>query len=240
MNRLEPEMTDLPAGGATSVRGDMPIIAIDMPVMYEDEGQEEMGETTPHNDSSDILHYGIRAHLADRPELDVRADLNVYYHLIDRWSYVSPDLAVFRPSTPLGRRLRSYRIGTHGPAPIFVAEVLSQRSFQQQDLSNKPVIYAQLGVAEYLLVDVTGEYLPQRLLLKRWQPDETWIDCQDPDGGVTSTLGFRVILESDEQIRIANAATGHRYLRPNEAEERVRALEEELARLRGQQSDRNA
>ena len=101
------------------------------------------------------------------------------------------------------------------------------------------------GGSRYLCerrADVTGKFLPQKLLLKRLQADGTYKDERDADGGVTSKLGFRIIMEDDGQIRIINAATGHRYVRPLEAEaaamqaseatERARQLEEELARLR--------
>ena len=58
----------------------------------------------------------------------------------------------------------------------------------------------------------------QSLLLKRLQPDGTWKDEQDPDGGVTSQLGFRLIIDTDGRLRMLDATTGKRYARPDEAE----------------------
>ena len=52
-------------------RDGMPIIAVDMPVMYEDEGQEEMGESEYHFDSDHIIHTGIKAHLAGQDRKSV-------------------------------------------------------------------------------------------------------------------------------------------------------------------------
>ena len=65
--------------------------------------------------------------------------------------WISREPSDFVPALPrpLPARIRSYRIGQHGPPPVLAIEVLSRRSFQQQDLTNKPVLYAQLGVAEY-------------------------------------------------------------------------------------------
>jgi hypothetical protein len=121
-------------------------------------------------------------------------------------------------------------------------EVLSRRTYQPRDLQEKVQVYSYLGVEEYILVDVTGKFLPQKLLLKRLQADGTYKDERDADGGVTSKLGFRIIMDDDSRIRIINTATGHRYVRPLEAEaaatqawqatERARQLEDELARLR--------
>src|SRR4029077_20912699 len=93
--------------------------------------------------------------------------------------YISPDLMAVRPTGPLPRELASYRIGTHGPSPFLVAEVLSERSYQQRDLRDKIAIYAKLAVAEYVVVDVTGRFLPERLVLRRLQTDGSWLELRD-------------------------------------------------------------
>lgn len=219
-------------------RRDLPIVAVDMPVIYEDEGQHEMGETETHTDSISILFHGVKAHLLGDPRYEAFSNLNVYYHPADPKAYVSPDAMVVRPPRKLRKNLRSYRIGKTGPAPVLVGEILSRRSFQQQDLTNKPHIYADLGVAEYVLADVTGEFLPQLLMLRRLPTNRTWKDEQDTDGGITSRLGFRVIVDSDGRLRVLDAGTGRRYVRPDEAEERVRSLESEVARLQRALRDR--
>jgi hypothetical protein len=160
------------------------------------------------------------------------------------------------PAVDLGNEVSSYTLGRDGPAPVLTAEILSQRSAQQRDKTDKVVIYSRLGIPEYLLVDVSGKFLREHLLMKRLRADGTYADERDEDGGVTSRLGFRVILEADGQLRIVDANTGKRYVRPEEAqsvvdaaqvaaaaaqeavtaaqaaEARVRQLEQELAQLR--------
>ena len=223
----------------------LPIIATDTPIMYEDEGQEEMGESEPHTITDGILYNGVKAHLAIYPKYQgfhVFSNLNLHYSDIDRRAYVSPDLMVVAPLRHLRPNLRSYRVGTTGPPPVLTAEVLSERSYQQQDFYNKPRIYADLEVPEYILVDVTGEFLPEKLLLKRLRGGRGWKDERDTDGGVTSRLGFRLVIDRDGQLRVIDAQTGYRYVRPDEAqaeaqarrkaEERVKELETELDRLR--------
>jgi Uma2 family endonuclease len=226
---------------------DLPVIASDLPVIYEDEGQDEMGETDPHYESTAILRYGLMAHLSEHAQYRVFSDLNLYYHPRDPNAYVSPDDMVVAPARDLGQHVTSYRLQVDGPAPVLTAEVLSRRSFQQQDTTNKPQIYADMGVAEYVLVDVTGQFLPQRLLLKRLQPNGDWLDEQDEDGGITSNLGFRIVIEADNRLRVSNAQTGERYARPDEGEihrqarERVEqqldAMRAELEELRGKHPD---
>jgi Uma2 family endonuclease len=234
-------------GAPTGAKKGLPVIANDMPILYEDEGQEEIGESIPHTDADHDLSMGIKEHLRGQPTHNVASNLNVYYHPTDRRAYVSPDVMVVVTPEPLPR-VSSYTIGPGRPAPILVIEILSRRSFQQQDLTNKPDIYGRLGVAEYILVDSTGEFLHEKVLLKRWVDSDTWDDEQDSDGGVTSRLGFRIVIEEDNRPRVIDLKTGRRYLRPDEAhaavaaeaeakrkaEDRVRELEAELAKLRGQ------
>jgi Uma2 family endonuclease len=224
----------------------------DLPILYEDDKEADMGESNIHVDSDEILHICLKAHLANRPEYRVFSNMNLYYQEVESQEvsplpYVSPDTMIVKPVRPLGKKVRSYQVGRDGPFPLLTVEVLSERSYEQRDLDEKVILYAKLGVAEYILVDVTGLLLPQRLLLKRLQADGTWKDEQDADGSVTSQLGFRLIIDSDGQLRLVDAVTGRRYARPDEAEteaearrqaeERVRALEAELQRLRGSAPD---
>jgi len=221
----------------TTSLGDLrpfPIVAEDIPLLHEDDEEGEMGESTIHTSTTEIAVCGIPAHVADRPELQVCSNLNLYYSEQDPTAYVSPDVMVMEPDE-VDENIASYRLGADGPAPLLVGEVLSERTAQQGDLGHKLRVYAQLGIREYILIDVTGRFLPERLLLRRLRRNRTWKDEQDPDGGVTSWLGFRIIIDPDGQLRLLNASTGKRYARPMEAQtlaDRVRELEEENARLR--------
>jgi Uma2 family endonuclease len=219
-----------------------PIIESGMPLLYEDEEEGDMGDATWHKDAMDIALYGVMAHLRDRQGLQVFANLNLYYSTRDRNAYVSPDLMVAEPYE-VHLNLPSYRIGEDGPAPLLVGEVLSERTAQQGDRREKLPIYAGLGIREYVLIDVTGRFLPERLQLKRLRRNRTWKDEQDDDGGITSNFGFRFVIDTDGRLRVVDDRTGRPYARPDEAqaefqarreaEERARILEEELARLRG-------
>src|SRR5919199_2083126 len=100
-DRPSPVLTGPAAGGA------LPIIADDMPVMYEDEGQDEMGESKPHTRSDHILSTGLAAHLRPEPRYEVLSNLNLYYHPRDRRAYVSPDVTVVEPTQRLPENLSS-------------------------------------------------------------------------------------------------------------------------------------
>src|SRR5437868_11032356 len=175
-----------------------------IPILYEDEEEGEMGESNPHVLADEILHVCLKAHmLRYHPELQVYSNMNLYcrdgppHPRTLSLPYVSPDSMVVEPYQLLNESVKSYTIGKDGPVPLVAAEVLSERSAQQRDLKEKMVVYARLGVAEYILVDESSKYLPDRLLLKRLQQDGTYKDDKDPDGGLTSKLGFRIVLEDD-------------------------------------------
>jgi len=198
----------------------LPVLLDGIPIMFEDDDEGDMGEANIHVSTDMILHVCLMAHFAKQPQYKVYSNLNFYYdpRAKKKKPYVSPDCMVVEPTRHLEDSIASYWLEKDGPAPIFAAEILSQRSFQQQDLGKKLRIYASLGIPEYALIDVTGQMLPERLLLKKLQPDRSWLDVRDAaDGGLTSQLGFRLIIEEDENLRVLNVRSGHRYLRPLEA-----------------------
>lgn len=204
---------------------EMPALAVDLPVLFSDEGQEHMGETTAHTHSSQTAYVGMMAHFADKTEYKVFSNLSLYYHPVNRNAFIAPDVMVVCPTRPLDDVLSCYRIGIDGPAPLMVVESLGRRSIQQQDLTIKPQIYAQLGVKELLFIDTTGEFLPQKLLLQRLLfRDETW--CEVPvanNGLLTSAFGYAVTIEADRKVRFSNPATKQPYPRIEETHDVIKA-----------------
>ena len=214
------------------------------PVLRDDLSEAFVGESNPHLTTTEILHICLKAFLALRhPHLRVFANMYLYYQAFDSQTKVerkdcaAPDAMIVEPYRPLGHAVLSYTVGREGPAPLVAAEVLSARTAERRDKQEKIEIYAALGVNEYILIDPSGEFLPQRLQLKRLRPDGTWQDVTDADGGITSQLGFRIVLEPDGEIRLFDAATGEPFARPDEAEAEIRALKARLADLERQQRE---
>ena len=112
-----------PGGGSSpSADRELPVIASDLPVLYEDEGQEEMGESKPHTTADHILSMGIAEHLSGQPQFQVHSNLNVFYHPTDRRAYVSPDVMVIQSDRPLPEDVASYRVHVDAPPPVLVIE----------------------------------------------------------------------------------------------------------------------
>jgi len=59
-------------------RSEPPIIAIDLPVIYEDDGQEELGDTTWHHDSVGIVTCALRTHFPSQPHRRIYTNLDLY------------------------------------------------------------------------------------------------------------------------------------------------------------------
>lgn len=212
-----------------------------LPVLFEDDEEGERGESSLHTANTGILYVCLNAFLKCKQGYYAFSNLDLHYHPKIARASVSPDaMVVSLDKKPYD--FQRYRIGKDGPAPWVAVEVLSDRSEQQRDLTDKIALYALLKVPEYILVDPTGEFMAERLVLKRLQEDGTWCKERDADGAVTSFLGFRLILEADRQLRIFDAITGTPYFRPSEAQEaidsrqqaqeRIRELEARVARLR--------
>lgn len=196
------------------------------PILYEDDEEGEMGESNPHALAVIDLFGPLYVHMAKRSGRQVFTNMNLYYPVPglpanQPLPYVSPDIMVVAPPQPLEHEITSYFIGRDGPAPVLVIEALSQRSAQQRDLGEKLTLYALLQFPEYMLVDPTGRFLEERLLIKRLGPDGQWIDECDADGRVTSRLGFHVAIGADHRVHVTDSATGAVYLRPDEAAARV-------------------
>jgi Uma2 family endonuclease len=213
----------------------------DIPILFEDE-EEPMGTANPHAWAEHILFGGLVGVLARRwPDHQVFRDLNCYYKVKGKQSprtgrnpNFASDLMIVRPNIKLPFETTSYTIGVDGPPPVAAIEILSEETAAVRDLKVKLALYRKLGIGEYILVDLTGEFLAEKILLKRLQASGKWKDMSDSDGGLTSQLGFRLIIDGDDPLGlfVIDAQTGKRLARPHEAnaaEEKANAAEEKAS-----------
>jgi Uma2 family endonuclease len=203
---------------------------------YPESNGKPMAETDVHRNWMswiiEILQFFFRG-----MHVYVSGNLLIYYHRGDPKKRVAPDVFVVRDCEQRLRRV--YKIWEEGKGPSFALEVTSKKT-RRQDLGPKKELYAQLGVAEYLLYDPLGEWLKPALqgfrlvegIYLPWEPDEK-------GNLVSEQLGIRFHLE-DGQLVLFNAATGERLKRDIEraedAEARAAWLEQQLARLRAERS----
>jgi Uma2 family endonuclease len=224
-------------------------------VHYPDSDGEPMAETELHLQEMVYAWEALNEHFQGEPDVFVGANMFFYYREGDPSGVVAPDAFVVKgvPKLPGGRERRTFLLWNEGAAPCFVLETTSA-STHEQDMKKRR-IYEQLGVAEYFQFDPLGEYLRPplqgyRLVSGRYQRLQP-----GPDGSLLSQATGVLFRPDGRRLRLADAATGAPLLRREEvsvarrqaeeraavektarhqAEERVRALEEEIARLRSE------
>lgn len=193
-------------------------------------------DSVPQGDA----HYRQRAYLTSAlellfPQFRIVGDFCLYWEPGNMQRYVAPDVAVIggaRPEPPTNVWLK-----WRDPSLLFVAEVGSRLTLQQ-DVGPKIITYERdLGVPEYLYAyPPTGDLRLWRMSDGMYQRAEA-----DEQGRVwSSTLGVGFGYDADGFLRVLTG-TGEIFPTPPEMHEqaaeeaaRRRAAEEEVAALRAE------
>lgn len=198
-------------------------------VVYPESDGKPMGETEIHRQEMTDAIEALKDYFRAQPQIYVGGNLFLYYEKGDPARVVCPDVMVIRGVDKRKRRI--YQLWKEQAAPCVVIE-LTSKGTRREDEKEKPALYAHLGVNEYFLFDPLAEYLRPplqgyRLIGGVYQPIGP-----AADGALVSLeLGLRPVAEPDG-LRLIDAATGERLLKPHEVAEARRAAEAELARLR--------
>jgi len=119
---------------------------------------------TESDATRDYLIYCVevlKLYFKSRPNVYVSGNLFVYYEEGNPQAVVSPDVfIVFGVSARKRRSYQAWKEG--GKLPNFVLEITS-RTTKRQDQTEKPLLYANLGVEEYFQYDPTADYLKPQL-----------------------------------------------------------------------------
>ena len=220
---------------------------------YPESDGKPMGETELHRNWTirilDIFQQRYRGQ-----SVYVASDLLLYYEEGSPTKFIVPDCFVVQNcATHLRRTFQTWK---EKRVPDVVIEVTS-RSTSRTDMVDKPIIYEMLGVQEYFLFDPTSDYLESALQGYRLI-DGQFREVPPIDGRLRClTLGVDLSVR-DQALQIIDCETGVVQLTEAEfehsarlhaeqgqereqaarvaAEDRVRELEEELRRLRNNQS----
>ena len=130
------------------------------------------------------------------------------------------------------RFVRSWRVGKTGPAPQVVFEFASEETWHN-DLEEKPLKYAQMGVKEYFAYDPNDPPInrPSARRLWGWRLDKSSGQMRElvvyPDGRLWSQHLESYLLPDREYLRLYD---GQGVLRLTRAEAEARRAEEEARR----------
>ncbi len=123
----------------------------DIAYYYDSHPTEEdlMGEPSFH---AALVHYlmDVLTWLFRGQVCAIYENLNFYQTSNPAEYPLAPDIAVLKEAD--FHHLRSWKVGKSGSAPQVVFEIASEETWKN-DLDEKPLKYAQMGVAEYFAYD---------------------------------------------------------------------------------------
>lgn len=207
-------------------------------IEYPENDGKPLGETDAHRREILAIIAMLEQFFVQQADVYISGNLMFYYEHGNPSAVVSPDVFVVK-GVPKGLR-RTYKLWEEKQPPVAVFEITS-RSTRLEDKGNKRALYAMIGVHEYFMFDPLAEYLKPPLQGFRLVGEEYIAIEQTADGALISQeLGLR-LFPKDSFLQLIDIATGQPLLRHAElaqaraeAEERTRAAEAEIARLRGE------
>ncbi len=179
-----------------------------------------MAETDVHRKQMIYVLDAVEEHFGPDPLVYVTGNIFLYYRdEFGELQKVAPDIFVVKGIPKRERRI--YHLPEEGKAPDFVLELIS-RETKLEDLGNKRVLYASLGVKEYFIFDPLNEALSQQLRGFRLHGED-----YHPLAGErihSEVLDLELFVENG-RLRLFDRKTGERLRTYGEAERGRRAAE---------------
>ncbi len=186
-------------------------------IEYPESDGQPMTESDPTRDYLVYAVSALRLFFQGRRNVYVSGNLFIYYEEGNPKKCISPDVFVIFGVSK--RQRRSYKAWQEGDKlPSFVLEITS-RSTKKEDESNKPKLYASLGVQEYFQYDPTGDYLQpqlkgQRLVDGQYQPIAVQSSPEEGEYSLLSqTLGLELRLKVPQASILSGLAPASLDLR---------------------------
>jgi Uma2 family endonuclease len=212
----------------------MTAIPLEDEIFYPESDGEPMAETQLHLQEMTYLLEALEDRFRDEPGVFIGGNLLFYYEQGAKDTVVAPDAFVVKGLANGKALRRKYLLWEERRVPCFVAEVTSETTRKKDERDGtKWKLYERLGIEEYFLFDPEGDYLSPHLHGYRLAGGRYRQLLSEPDGSLLSATTGILFRADGNRLRLIDAATGAVYLRAEEKTLRLRALEQELARLRG-------
>ena len=182
----------------------------------DDVGVVKVAESPLHDILVTLLATMLRVYLNAHDWL-VTSDVIVHWGF-KRAPYKSPDIAAILGGKLPADEEKSYRVGRDGPLPAFVVEVTSEET-RTTDLYEKNLLYAAVGVKEYLIIDLLANRSREWRLIGYRIGDKPRYKriTPDADGGLSfQSIGLRFVYVGNKRVDIYDITTGQRLLTPDE------------------------
>ena len=126
-------------------------------VEYPESDGQPMAETDTHLEQMvDALMHPLKERYRQDADVYISGNLFLYYEEGNPRAVVAPDVFVVF-GVPKKLR-RTYKLWEEGQPPDIVFELTSRKTYRD-DLSDKRILYEELGVREYILFDPLRDYL---------------------------------------------------------------------------------
>ncbi len=192
---------------------------------YPESDGKPMGETDIHRDEI-IRHIHLLRHYLEDQQVYVSGDLLVYYEQGNPRKFVVPDTFIVRGVSLEKRRV--YKTWVEHKVPDLVIETTSRKT-RRKDTTEKPLLYARLGIKEYFLFDCLEEYLDPPLQGYRLAGSEYELIVPDAGGSLVSEeLGLRLRRE-ECRLQFYRLDNGERLLTADERAEKANERAEQAA-----------
>lgn len=212
-------------------------------VHYPDSDGKPTAEAPEHLEAMIYLITALQAYFAEREDVYVGGNQFLYWIEGNPRQRVAPDVYVVfgvpkRPPRP------TWQVWAEGKAPDVIFE-LTSRSTAGEDLDRKYRLYQRLGVQEYILIDVTRQYLIEPMLLYRLQgneyhqvPNER---PNDREWRVTSELlGLQVVVRAEDEgylVRLWDPAQQRFLPSIREATEEMLRVYQQMEQMRRREAE---
>jgi Uma2 family endonuclease len=199
---------------------------------YPDSDGRFMGETDFHNVAMIAVREALEDFFADRPDVYVASNIVMYYRHGDPKARKDPDVLFARGVVGKHKR-RSFRVWEEKVVPQVLFEIASRRTWRN-DLDDKRLLYASIGVREYFVFDPERRFVKPVLQGFRTLKGQSVPIKAKGDGSLTSReLGLALIPEGD-LLRLIDRSTGQPVLTRSE---RAHQLAAEVEQLRARLAD---
>ncbi len=196
--------------------------------------EDLMGETQVHRTVVTYLMLVLQWQFREQ-HCAICGNLNFHATTAYKDYPLAPDIAVIK-GVDLQEVLDipSWRVGTTGPSPQVVFEFASEKTWKN-DLKDKPLQYAAMGIKEYYAYDPNARPLKRRSSrrLWGWQLDEESGEMQEmltgPGGRLWSQHLESFVVPDGRYLRLYDS-TWHRRLTQAEAEAERAEMEAEARR----------
>jgi len=124
-------------------------------IYYPDSDRRPMADNDLQYYTMTDTRFALEQRFINNPDVQVGADLLVYYQEGNTRSRFAPDVFVVF-GVAKGMR-RSYKVWEEGKVPDLIFEIASESTWRE-DIGKKYKLYQKLGIQEYFLFDPSGRY----------------------------------------------------------------------------------